>query len=148
MGLLIYSNPNPGAAFSIDGLFTNPLVSAFNGAIGDTTNKRYYVRNDAANRSYESITFQPVYDSGDNIISGTNGFGWKLIVGDTQPLEEQWDLVSFGNSIVIPNIGTSIVADLSTYEPFWLRIVVPRGASVKSHVGIKLRLSYTEILVP
>lgn len=148
MGLLIYSAPNPGAAFSADGLFTNPLMTAFDGATGSTFSQRYYVRNDTSNRSFENITLQPVYLSGDNIISGANGFGWKLVAGDAQPLEEQWDLVSYGNSIVIPDIGTPTVADLSTYEPFWLRITVPRGAPVKSHSGIKLRLNYTEILVP
>ena len=148
MGLLIYSAPNPGAAFSADGLFTDPLTTAFDGTTGGTVSKRYYVRNDAANRSYESITLQPVHLSGDDIISGASGFGWKVFAGDAQPLEEQWSLVSYGNSITIPDIGTSVVADLATYEPFWLRIVVPRGASVKSYSGIKLRLSYTEILVP
>jgi len=148
MGLLIYQAPDPSSAFSDDGGFTNPLVNAFDGVTGNTLNRRYYVRNDSLSRSYSGVTVQPVHLSGDNIIDGTNGFSWKLIVGDEQPLEEQWSLVLPGNSILIPDIGTPTVADITTFEPFWLRIIVPRGAPVKSHSGITLRIAGTEILVP
>lgn len=148
MGLLIYRAPDPSTAFSAGGTFTNPLVSAFDGITGNVLNRRYYIRNDAANRSYESITLQPVHLNGTNIIDGTDGFNWKLIAGDEEPLEEQWSLVSPGNQIVIPDIGTAVLADLTTYEPFWLRITVPRGAPVESHSGIKLKIDYTEVLVP
>lgn len=148
MGLLIYSAPDPSAAFSVSGQFTNPLSMAFDGILGSTVNRRYYVRNDASDRYYTGITVKPVYSSGDAIIDGTDGFGWKLYAGDSQPLEDQWDLLSYANTISVPDIGTAVVADTATYEPFWLRIVVPKGASVKSHSGIKLRLEYTESLIP
>lgn len=148
MGLLIYSDANPSAAFSSDGIFTNPLLAAFNGVTGNTKSVRYYVRNDESNKSYSGISLQPVLLEGTNIINGTDGFGWKLYAGDTQPLEEQWSLTSYANSITIPDIGSAILADVNTYEPFWLRISVPTGASIRSYSGVKLRISYTEILVP
>lgn len=148
MGLKIYRAPDPSSAFSLDGTFTNPLVNAFDGVAGSVLIRRYYVRNDDNTRSFADITVQPIFLSGDNIIDGTDGFNWKLIAGDEQPLEEQWELVTPGNSIVIPDIGTGVLADVTTYEPFWLRMTVPRGAPVKSHSGIKLRTSATEILVP
>ena len=147
MGLLIYDEANPNAAFSIGNDFTNPLVATFDGAQGAIQTRRYYVRNDDSAFSYQNITVQPVFVSGDNIIDGTNGFSWKLIAGDQQPLEEQWNLVTPGNSVDIPDIGTLLSSDISTYEPFWLRLEVPRGASVKSHEGIKLRITAEQTAV-
>lgn len=147
MALKIYQAPNPSSSFSQGGTFTNPLVNAFDGVAGSVVIRRYYVRNDDSGLFYSSITVAPVYSSGVNIFDGTDGFSWKLIAGDTQPLEEQWGLLAEGNSISIPNIGTVSVFDVTTYEPFWLRMTVPRGAPVKSHSGIKLQTSFTEAIV-
>jgi hypothetical protein len=148
MGLLIYSEANPSSAFSADGGFANPLSQAFDGVTGNVQQTRYYVRNDDATMTYSGISVQPVHLSDVNIIDGTDGFDWKLIAGDSQPLEEQWALVGSGNSISIPQIGTASVSDIATFEPFWLRVTVPKGAPVQSHAGIKLRLTGTSILVP
>ena len=148
MGLLIYQTANPASAFSAAGLFTNPLVQTFNGVAGSIVERRYYVRNDNVLNSYSGVTVQPRLVSGDNIFNGTNGFSWKLIIGDAQPLEEQWSLVAPGAAITIPDIGTALVADVATFEPFWLRMTVPRGASVESFSGIVLDIAGTETLVP
>lgn len=148
MGLLVYQTPVPGSQFSASGVYTNPLVQIFDGVTGNTVNYRYYVRNADPAYSYSGISLQPALLSGNNIFDGTNGFEWKLIVGDTQPLEEQWGLVTAGNSITIPDIGTVLVSDIATFEPFWLRMTVPRGASINSYAGIVLNIAGTEILVP
>ncbi len=148
MGLLVYSAANPSSAFSTGGLFTNPLVKTFDGVTGNTVDTRYYVRNDSSARSYSGIVVAPRLGGGDNIFDGTNGFIWKMIVGDTQPLDAQWDLVSAANSIVIPDIGTPSVGDTTTFEPFWLRMIVPRGASIKSYSGVILDITGTETIIP
>ncbi len=148
MGLLIYESANPSAAFSATGLFTNPLVKVFDGVTGSIVDRRYFVRNDDSARSYSNSTLQPTLVTGNNIFDGTSGFEWKLIVGDKQPLEEQWGLVTPGNSIIIPDIGTALLSDTVTFEPFWLRMIVPRGAAIKSYSGITLNIAGTEILVP
>lgn len=148
MGLLIYDTPEPSAYFSADGLFNNPLLNAFDGVLGGTVNRRLYVRNDDSAKSYTGITLAPVLIEGYNIINGSNGYGWKLMVGETQPLDEQWSLISFANTISIPNIGTALVSDTATYMPFWLRMIVPAESPVASYSNVKLRLNYTEIVVP
>lgn len=147
MALRIYPSADPGAAFSIDEDFDNPLAHTFDGVAGAIIQKRYYVRNDDNLRSYQDIQVQPIHVNGLNIIDGTDGFSWRLIVGDEQPLEEQWSLVSPGNAISLADIGTPSVSDIVTFLPFWLRIEVPRGTPVQSFEGIKLRLSLTEILI-
>jgi hypothetical protein len=146
MALLIYETADPGAAFSIGNDYSNPVQHSFNGVSGAVTIRRYFVRNDDPAFSYSNIQVQPVYVSGDNIINA-DGFSWKLIAGDQEPLESQWDLVTPGSSIDIPDIGTGVSSDTSTYEPFWVRIEVPAGASVKSHEGMKLRTSATQTAV-
>lgn len=146
MALAIYKTPDPHSAFST-GTAMNPLSHSFDGVRGGTVTRRYYVRNDSNLYYYTAITVQPVYSNGVNIITGTDGFYWKLIAGDTKPLEEQWSLVLPANQISIPNIGSAGSFDISTYEPFWLRIVVPRGAPTRNHIGIKLRLDFTQTAV-
>jgi hypothetical protein len=147
MGLLLYETTDPNAAFSIDNDFSKPIAHTFNGSRGAVLTKRYFVRNDDSSFMYSNIKVFPVFISGDNIIAGGNGFSWKLTVGDQEPLEEQWALVSPGNEIDIPDIGTVLIGDVSTFEPFWIRIEVPKGASVKSHEGIKLRVAATETAI-
>jgi hypothetical protein len=147
MGLLIYEAAEPASAFSVGNDYTTPIAHTFDGVQGAVILRRYFVRNDDPAFSYSNIKVQPIHIEGDNIIDGTDGFLWKLVPGDQEPLEEQWGLVSPGNDIDIPDIGTGISSDTSTYEPFWLRIEVPRGASVKSHEGIKLRITATESAV-
>jgi hypothetical protein len=144
MTLLIYEFPTPSSEFSIDSLFVNPLSMSFDGITGSTRTKKYYVRNSDAAYTYSGITLTPVDSGSPSIVDGTNGFSWKLIAGDSQPLEEQWTLItSPPGTIVIPDIS-----DISTYQPFWLRITVPKGASVETHSLVKLRLDYTQTLVP
>jgi len=147
MGLLIYETANPSSAFSIGNDYNNPIAHSFDGVTGSVLIRRYFVRNDDPTKSYDNIQVQPIHVSGDNIIAGGSGFIWKLISGDQQPLEEQWNLVTPANVVDIPDIGNGISADISTYEPFWLRIEIPKGAKVKSHEGIKLRVTASETAV-
>lgn len=142
MGLLIYETAEPGAEFSVGNDFTNPMQHTFDGVQGAVLTTRYFVGNDDPNFQYSNIQVQPIHIDGDNIVGGGGGYSWKLIAGDQEPLEEQWGLVTPGNPVDIPDISNT-----STYEPFWLRIEVPRGAQVKSHEGIKLRITATETTV-
>ena len=144
MGLKIYKNPDPATDLSQDNTFTNPFALAFDGTVGQIIEKRLYVRNSNNVKSYESITLEPVHLSDINILNEP-GFSWKMIAGDEQPIQDQWNLVSTGNQILIPDIGDNISSDTNTYEPFWVRIEVPKGASVKTHQGVKLKISATEI---
>jgi hypothetical protein len=138
MALKIYEDADPGAAFSDDDTFSNPIAHAFDGTTGGVVERRFYVRNDDIGKTYTGVTVQPI-DGGDNLVDGSNGFSWKLAVGDTQPLEAQWDLVTAGDSISLSDI-----TDTTTYVPFWVRIEVPQGAEIQSFQTVNLRTQATE----
>jgi len=138
MALAIYESTTPGSSFSIDGTFSNPLAVAVDGTFGGIVEKKYYIRNDDPVRSYTNITVQPI-DGGDEIVDGSNGYSWKLYVGDTQPIAAQWTTVTAGASISLSDL-----ADSSTYLPFWVRVQVPSHSEVKSFQNMKLRIAFTE----
>jgi hypothetical protein len=138
MALKIYENADPGSAFSSDRTFSNPFSVALDGATGAVYEQRLYVRNDDIGRVYTDILVAPI-DGGDNIVSGANGFSWKLLAGDQKPLEEQWSLQSAGTGINLGNLS-----DTNTYLPFWVRIEVPQGAEVTSFQAMTLDIEATE----
>lgn len=148
MGLGIYEEVDPSSVLSSDGGFTNPLTVALNGSSGEAREIKLYLRNNGspAGRWYSGITLSPVVNSGEN---PTNGpfYTWKLIAGDTIPTAGQWSVIDGGNTISLSNIGSVSNEDTSTYLPFWLRIEIPKGASVTSFDNVKLRVLYTENLV-
>lgn len=148
MGLNIYEKPDPSTAFSNDQSFSNALSFTADGATGAAISRRYYIRNDDELLFYASITLKPTVTSGIDIISGaTTGFKWKLIVGDQQPLEDQWGLVTAGNTINFSSIGSSGNGDIVTYLPFWLRVEIPRAAQVDSFQNIGLEITADESTV-
>ena len=147
MALKIYESANPATAFSSDGEFSNPISVAVDGIVGATILRRYFVRNDSALHYYTDIQVTSVVNSGLDIVSGaTAGFAWKLIAGDSQPLEDQWGIIAPGNTMELADIGELGDADTTTYLPFWLRIEVPRGVDVQSFENVSLEITATEAL--
>lgn len=146
MSLNIYESANPSSYYSVDGTFAHPFSESLNGRTGDTIQKRLYVRNNDDTLWYSAVTVQPI-DGGDDLVNSSTGYNWKLYAGDTQPLDAQWAGVVAGTSISLSNIGSASAGDISTYLPFWVRIQIPRGASVASYQSVVLRISATENLV-
>jgi len=142
MALKIYPEALPSNSFSQEGDMSNPLREAFDGSIGGTKETKYYLRNDDSLYNYSGITMTPLETQGRSITDGTDGYGWKLRVGDTQPTQDEWDLLSYGNTITFDDIS-----DIATYLPFWIKIDIPRGAVIESHEDVILRVNATEILI-
>lgn len=143
MALGVYEIADPDKAFSVSGEFTNALPITFDGTLGGVVKRRYYVRNDDVDHVYSGISLNPIeLTTGSSIIDGTDGFNWKLKAGDDEPLEEEWALISPASGVNIPSINTTHI-----YEPFWIRFEVPRGAEVRPHEDVKLRIDCREILI-
>lgn len=148
MALGIYSTPAPGAVFSNGGDFTNPLRLSFNGTTGATKIFKYWLRNNDDLVYYQNILITPVSIVTPNVVDGSNGFGWKLQAGDVQPLEDEWNTISFGNSIEMDDIGAvGDSGETFLYLPFFARITVPRGSDIKTYQNVTLRIEATENLV-
>lgn len=143
MSLSVYETATPASAFSASGVFTNPLLSTFDGTTGGTIEKKYFVRNSSILHTYAGLTLTPVDSSGLNLVDGTEGFSWKLKAGNDKPLESEWNTISDGNTINLDDIN-----DSNTYLPFWVRIQVPRATSVQSFDQVTLRITATETLIP
>ena len=142
----IYESALPSSVFSVAGAFTNPFSLTIDGLAGGVIKRKIYLRNDDSLYYYENITVQPI-DGGHNIVSGTGiteGFSWKLIAGDSEPLVEQWGQATAGASISLVDIGSAGNADTSTYLPFWVRVEAPPGATIDSYNTVTLRISFDE----
>jgi len=146
MSLGIYSSPNPSSIFSIDGTFTNPIRMSFNGTTGTTKIFKYWLRNSNDETSFTDITITPVSLDIPNLVDGTNGFGWKLIAGDTLPTEDAWDDVDYGDPITMADIGDPDTEDGETYTylPFYVRVEVPRGSEISTYQNVTIRVEALE----
>lgn len=134
----IYSSADSGSEFSNDGSFDTPFSVSIDGVTGGALERRLYVRNDDAGKSYSSIQVLAV-DGGDDLVDGSTGYSWKLIAGDQRPTAVQWGAVTAGNTISLSNI-----TDTTTYLPFWVRIEVPRRAPIASFQSVSLRVTFNE----
>jgi len=148
MGLGLYTAADPATLVSKDDTFTNPLLLSMDGKIGGVLQKKVYLRNDDAARSYINIQVTPVYAGDPDFIDNSQGISWKLISGDVQPTDDSWALVtSSPNTIVMGDIGTLTVSDTTTFLPFWIRTVIPRFTDIQTIRGIKLTVVSDEVLI-
>lgn len=146
MGIKIYTEANNAASVSSEDAFTKPLLIAMNGKTGGVLQKRIYVRNDELTKSYQGITVKP-FSSYPAFINGTNGMSWKLYAGDIKPTDEVWATISNANTITLPDLGTISTSDISTYLPFWVKVVIPRSTDAQTIKDVKLQISATETLI-
>lgn len=147
MGLGIYTTATPEGVLSQDGSLSAPFSTTIDGRTGGSREFRLYVRNDDTDYSFSGILLKPVDTEGASIVDGTGGFNWKLSAGDTQPTTDEWDEISEGNEIALGDLGTDVLTDISTYLPFWVKVTVPRNASVHMYTDVTLQINATAILL-
>lgn len=148
MSIGIYTDTKSTELISQNDTFSNTLLVPVNGRLGGTFQKRLYVRNSEANKSYSSIQVSVENPVDPTLINGVQFTYWKLIAGDQQPADWQWDLITTGNAISLSNIGTVSVGDNSTYLPFWLYVRVPRNSNANTFTTPNMVIRANEILVP
>lgn len=142
MSIYIYPEALPDNPYSQGGNMTNPLREAFDGKSDSVREIKRYVRNSNSSYQYSGIQLRPVSTGGRNIVDGTDGYGWKLSAGDTQPSYAEWQTIDYGNTITFSGLY-----NIATYLPFWIRMEVPAGAEVRSHEDVVFRITATQILV-
>lgn len=123
----------------------NPLRTVHNGKPGGPSEKLIYIRNGDATNYYSSVIV--TYDNtlqDDYGVAGSSGWSVKFLYGRRQPTEEEWDTVSAGQSIVLPDIGSKLAADTYTYHPVWIRVYCPGNAPAQIREGQKIRVYFDE----
>lgn len=135
MGLAFYdSDKNP---FGDSGI----LRSFHDGHLGSIMERIIYLRNDDSSRYYTNLLLRYTVSSYQDFGEfGTTGWGIKFINGERRPTESEWDLVRSGESLSIPDIGSTEAADTHTYYPIWVRITCPGGevAQLRENQQIEL----------
>jgi hypothetical protein len=148
MALKIYTAADPGTALSENGAHTNDFLVALDGKVGGVLQKKLYVRNDDAAYRFTGISLTVAStETGTSYVNNSLGYSWKFSGGATQPLDLEWELVSDGNTITLPNIGAAGLPDTSTYLPFWVRIKIPRDVDVRTFLDLQFLLDSTAILI-
>ncbi len=148
MSLLVFKQTSPGiySAFSMDGVYTNPITTVHHGRNGDTFEQQLYIGREIGNASsFTNVRIKPissintaVYVGSENS-PGTSGWGVKIMVDPGhEPTESEWDMTNYGSTIDLANISTD------TKLPFWFRIESPRGIAIQNKKDIALLLMFTE----
>ena len=122
-----------------------PLRSNHNGKPGGPDEKIIYIRNDDPSKFYSNLIVSYENESAEDYgIDGSTGWSVKFLYGSRKPSEKEWDSVSAGQSISLPDIGSSEVADTTTYHPIWIRVYCPGDSAVQRRLGQKIRLYFSE----
>ncbi len=130
----------------------NPISSAFvtehNGFTGGQEEFLFYFKNQYPEFYYENIQVivkMPDLDTGG--IFSESGWSVKIKYGSEQPTEKQWGDILINNSLTIPNIGSSVVANTESLFPVWVRVFCPGHTSPQYKKDIKLDLKYYKKMV-
>lgn len=142
MGLAFYDSDQQPYAL-------NDVFRSFHdGYRGDVFEQLIYIKNDDVSRYYTNLVLSyenTVYsDDGE---FGFSGWGTKFLYGQRRPTEAEWDLVRTGDLFRLPDIGTTTVADTSTYHPVWIRIACPGDQMAQIRENQTLRLTFLPRLV-
>ena len=136
MGLEFY---NSNRIMIIDG--EGQVITSHDGVSGESVEMLVYLRNDTTQRYYTNIQVWPYDTETPDDTLGIYGTGWgvKLSAGARQPTPAEWDNILAGDTINMPNIGSSERANTTDYYPFWVKITSPGNLPAQTKESIQLR---------
>lgn len=133
---------------STAGVVDDPSRTIHDGKKGGAYEFLFYIRNDDPSRYFHNITVaysaNPGIDSGP---LGNTGWSLKFSAGQRQPSEAEWDEVTAGATIAIPQIGDVGSPDTSTYQPVWVRAVAPGETQAQLRIGQEITVAWLEDMV-
>lgn len=128
-----------------DVLSGNPLRTIHNGKTGGAYEKVLFIRNDDDTNYYTNVTVTYTNSLMEDFgAAGSSGWSVKFLPGRRQPTEEEWDTVSAGQSIVLPDIGSILASDTYTYYPFWVRVYCPGDTAAQIRTGQTIKIYFEE----
>jgi hypothetical protein len=128
----------------VDDAYTDPLRTVHDGKLGGSYDVLVYIKNEDLSAYYTDVSISPVSNSYDDLAAewGETGFGLKMIYGERQPTETEWDQVRSGEAIVLPDIGTTTAADTQNFFPLWVRSICPGKTSAQIKTNLSVKLSF------
>jgi hypothetical protein len=122
-----------------------PARSFSDGRLGGAHEQLTYLRNEDVTTYYTDLVLsfeQSLYN--DSGAFGDTGWSVKYLYGERRPTEAEWDEIKSGEPLMIPDVGSTIAADTSTYHPIWIRIYCPGNTAAQLRDNQRVRLSYYE----
>lgn len=128
----------------MDSLEGSQLRTFHNGHLGGAHEQLFYIRNEDPAVYYTNVKLTPVYVPDGQDLANKTELTWsvKLMYGSRRPTEEEWDLVSNGEILTLPNIGMQYLADTTTNYPVWVRVFCPGGENAKISSDFSFKLTY------
>jgi len=121
------------------------LKTTHNGHLGGSEEKLVYLRNNDVSKYYTNIVASVVVSNYDDMGQfGSTGWGIKLLYGNRQPTEAEWDTVLPNGLLELPDIGSTLLADTFTYHPIWVRVYCPGNTSAQRRLNQTIRISSFE----
>ena len=121
------------------------LFRSHNGKPGGACEKLVFIRNGDPTNYYTNLTVSYENTLADDYGSaGSTGWSVKFLYGRRQPTEEEWDSVLAGQSIALPDIGSTLAADTFTFYPLWIRVYCPGGAPAQVREGQSIKVYFDE----
>jgi hypothetical protein len=125
-----------------------PFRTFFDGRIGGAYEELVHIRNDDAGKYYTNIVASYARGSyADDGEYGNTGWSVKFLYGERRPTEGEWNEVKPGDSISLPDIGSTDAADTSTYHPIWIRVFCPGNAPAQIRENQSLVITFYERVV-
>lgn len=125
----------------------SPLKTFHNGYSGGAFQNLFYLRNSDPATYYSNIYITPKFRlsyQNDSGVNGNTGWSIKVLYGKSKPTDSEWDSVDSGEEINLPDIGTEIASDTSTYHPVWFKVFCPGGEVPQIRENIYLEISFNE----
>jgi len=143
--LKIYDADQQEINIDLDTMTAVDVVRTFHdGKNGGAYEFKMYLKNNNANRYYENITVQLGTNSPSFGEFNETGWSVKCLAGESQPSEQEWDLVTSGNVLNMQDIGTTDEANTSSYYAFWVRIYCPGNTEAQIRSTDTIRVSFNE----
>lgn len=121
----------------------NPLRGVINGHVGGPHEELFYLRNGDVTKWFSNVVVSVTTSLYDGLGEfGTSGISFKFMYGERRPTEAEWSEVNSGDSLQIPNIGSTDLADTNTYHPIWVRIYVPGNTAANIYDNYAITVSY------
>lgn len=124
------------------------LRSFHDGRLGGSWESIIYLRNSDPSRYFTNLelsyTVLGYEDFGE---FGSTGWGVKFLYGQRQPTQAEWDSVQSTATLMMPDIGSTSGADVSTYHPIWVKFICPGNQAAQIRENQKIELSFYERLI-